>query len=336
MRKTYAFLLGLFTLVACSDSNPTSSFENSQLSKTSTADFGEGYTFAIPIKYDEATGLILQGTYTCNYHPDTKTFAWEENPESLEQGTYRIVGDSLWMGPAKMQTSDDRNEQMFLDAYHNVETLALSNNHDGIYGVWNVTGCERKLGEINIKCTKYIGHLSGIARTLNITKDTVYNTTVVDFNNLVMNDVNLEAILDDDFGFDIRNTNQLVDSQIIKIYPIQNYKQSFSIGNQMFEEAASFKFDSTGMKYITTMSSNGITCTRTKHTGMITEKMCKEESAEFLLSGRDKSEEEFYYEEGPIESFGLDNRDEYRECTKSLPTEETKQILSQYVVKTSY
>ena len=58
--------------------------------------------------------------------------------------------------------------------------------------------------------------------------------------------------------------------------------------------------------------------------------MCKEESAEFLLSDRDKSEEQFYYEEGSVEGFKIDNRDEYYECTKSLVTEETKNLLSPF------
>jgi len=84
------------------------------------------------------------------------------------------------------------------------------------------------------------------------------------------------------------------------------------------------------MNYITTMSSNGKTCTNTQRLGFINEKLCKEESAEFLLSDRDKSEEQFYYEEGPVEGFNIDNNNEFYECTKGLPTEETKNLLSQY------
>lgn len=330
MKKAYAVLFGTFLLVACGEDNSTSA-----TGSLNANDFGEGYTIAIPFKYDETTGVAYQGTYSCNYHPDSKTFSWEENMESLDPGSFRIVGDSLWMGPVQKQSSDNNDEQTFLDAYYNVETLALTNNHDGIYGVWNVTGCERKLGETNIKCTKYIGHMSGIARTLTITKDTVYNTTTFDANNLVLNEINLGAILDNEFGLNIRNQYQLDNEQFIKKYPTQDLKRSFSIGNQMFEQSFTFKFDSTGMNYITKMSSNGKTCTRTQRAGFITEKMCKEESAEFLLSDRDKSEEKYYYEEGPVESFGIDNDEEYYECTKGLPTEETKQLLNQYIVNSN-
>ena len=203
MKKIYAVLFGMFMFAACSDNNPTSGLDNTQSTKTSTADFGEGYTYAIPIKYDETTGRIYQGTYACNYHPDTKTFAWEEYPESLEPGSYKIVGDSLWMGPVTKQEAENEDQQSFYDTYFNYETLALSNNHDGIYGEWKVTGCRRNLGSTEIKCRKYIGGLSGIARTLNITKDTIYNTTTVDLDNLEQNEIKPASIIRNNLGFDI-------------------------------------------------------------------------------------------------------------------------------------
>ena len=65
--------------------------------------------------------------------------------------------------------------------------------------------------------------------------------------------------------------------------------------------------------------------------GFINEKLCKEETAEFLLSARDKSDDQSYYKEGPVEGFSIDNSDEFNECAKGLPTEDTKQLLSQYV-----
>lgn len=329
MKKIYAVLFGMFMFAACSDDNPTSGLNNS---KTSTADFGEGYTFAIPIKYDKETGRVYQGTYACNYHPATKTFAWEEYPESLDPGTYKIVGDSLWMGPAEKQVSDNPDEQEFLDLYRNYETLSLSNDHNDIYGTWKVTGCKRQLGETEIKCSKFIGGMSGIARTMKITKDSVYITTTVDTDNLDQNDLNIGAILDRNFGYDIGDAiiKQLLVEKTITKEPKELLKQSFSIGNQLFEVVSAPKFDATGMNYISTISSNGKTCTNTQRLGFINEKLCKEESAEFLLSDRDKSEEQFYYEEGPVEGFKIDNNNEFYECTKGLPTEETKQLLSQY------
>ena len=330
MKKIYAVLFGMFMFAACSDDNSTSA-----TGSLNAKDFGEGYTYAIPIKYDEATGRVYQGTYACNYHPDTKTFAWEEYPESLEPGSYKIVGDSLWMGPVTKQEAENEDQQSFYDTYFNYETLALSNNHDGIYGEWKVTGCRRNLGSTEIKCRKYIGGLSGIARTLNITKDTIYNTTTVDLDNLEQNEIKPASIIRNNLGFDIAEAmlSYLLIEKIVTKDPMQQLKQSFSIGNQKFEEEFHFKFDKTGMNYITTLSSNGKTCTKTERAGYIAEKQCKEESADFLLSARDKSEDELYYKEGPVEGFGIDNIDEFNECSKNLPTEETKQLLNQYTTK---
>ena len=335
MKKTYAVLFGMFMLAACSEDNPTSGLDNTQTTKPSTqaiTDFGDGYTYAIPIKYDEATGRIYQGTYACNYHPDTKTFAWEEYPESLDPGTYKIVGDSLWMGPTEKEVSDDPDEQQFLDVYHNYETLALSSDHNDIYGTWNVTGCKRNLGNTEIKCSKYIGGISGIIRTMKITKDSIYIITTVDSDNLDPNDVNIGKIINRSFGYDIGDATikQLMLEKTIKKESKDFLTQSFTIGNQLFEVTSTPKFNAAGMNYITTMSSNGKTCTNIQTLGFVTEKMCKEKSVDFLLSARDKSEEVYYYADGPVSGFGVDNNEEYYECVKTLFTEETLNYLSQF------
>ena len=284
MKKAYTFLFGMFMFVACSDDNPTSGLNNTQTknpSAQSNVDFGEGYTYTIPIKYDEATKRVYQGTYACNYHPATKTFAWEEYPESLDPGTYKIVGDSLWMGPAEKQVSDNPDEQEFLDLYRNYETLSLSNDHNDIYGTWKVTGCKRILGETEIKCTKYIGGISGIARTMKITNDSIYIVTTVDTDNLEQNDINIRKIIYRNFGFDIGDAviKQLLIEKTIQKESKEFLKQTFSIGNQIFEVVSTPKFDATGMNYISTISSNGKTCTNTQRLGFINEKLCKEESA---------------------------------------------------------
>ena len=130
-----------------------------------------------------------------------------------------------------------------------------------------------------------------------------------------------------------QSDNWITIEKTIKTESKELLKQSFSIGNQLFEIVSTPKFDATGMNDISTISSNGKTCTNTQRLGFINEKLCKEESAEFLLSARDKSEDELYYKEGPVEGFSIDNNDQFKECTKGLPTEETKQLLSQYVVK---
>lgn len=332
MRKYYAFLLGMFTLVACSDSNPSSATNNAP----SSYDIGEGYTIAIPFKYDEATGIAYQGTSSCYYHSDSKSFTWEENIEPLTSKKLIVKGDSLWMGPIAKSESDDPNVQMTYDTYNNIETLTLSNNHNGIYGTWNVTGCTRKLGETEINCSKFIAGLSGIARTLTYTKDSVYMTTIVDLNNVVEQDISFGSILDNYMGFDIGDLiiDSLGNAQVIKQLSKQPsnpaLRMSFSVSNQVFEIDGYAKFDSSGMNYFESISSNGKTCTKHERLSYIDEKTCKEESAEILLSARDKYDEESYYKEGPVESIVLDNREEFKNCSKELVTEETKNLLNPY------
>ena len=50
MKKAYAVLFGSFMLAACGEDNSTSA-----TGSLNANDFGEGYTYTIPIKYDEAT-----------------------------------------------------------------------------------------------------------------------------------------------------------------------------------------------------------------------------------------------------------------------------------------
>lgn len=319
---TFLFTIPLF--VACGDDNSASATNSSD-----SYDFGEGYTYAIPYKYDESTGIAYQGTSACYYHPDSKTFTWEEGATALDSNKLTVVGDSMWMGPVEKFVADDPNMQASYDAYENRETLLLSNDHNDIYGKWTMTGCKRTFGETEFKCSSSIGGMRGIARTLNITKDSIYNTTVVDLSNITgKNNLNFSGILYNRLGFDIGDLyiDTLEETQVIKAIS----DTAFSIGSQTFTIGNSAKFDKTGMNYYETISSNGKTCTKIERLGYITENQCKEESAEFLLSARDKSEEKIYYKEGPVEGFSTDNREEFNECTKGLVTEETKNLLNPY------
>ena len=241
----------------------------------------------------------------------------------------QVFGYSMWMGPVEKFVADDPNMQASYDAYENRETLLLSNDHNGIYGKWTMTGCKRTFGETEFKCSSSIGGMRGIARTLNITKDSIYNTTVVDLSNITgKNNLNFSGILYNRLGFDIGDLyiDTLEETQVIKAIS----DTAFSIGSQTFTIGNSAKFDKTGMNYYETISSKGKTCTKIERLGYITENQCKEESAEFLLSARDKSEEKIYYKEGPVEGFSTDNREEFNECTKGLVTEETKNLLNPY------
>ena len=319
---TFLFTIPLF--VACGDDNSASATNSSD-----SYDFGEGYTYALAHRFNEATGIMYQRIEACYYHPDSKTFTWEEGATALDSNKLTVVGDSMWIGPVKKFVADDPNMQASYDAYENRETLLLSNDHNGIYGKWTMTGCKRTFGETEFKCSSSIGGMRGIARTLNITKDSIYNTTVVDLSNITgKNNLNFSGILYNRLGFDIGDLyiDTLEKKQVIKAIS----DTAFSIGSQTFTIGGSAKFDKTGMNYYETISSNGSTCTKIERLGYITENQCKEESAEFLLSARDKSEEKIYYKEGPVEGFSTDNREEFNECTKGLVTEETKNLLNPY------
>ena len=309
-----------------SSDKAVSSSSVQEASSSVSTDFGEGYTYAIAHRYDEATGIMYQRIETCNYHPSTKTFAWEENASALDTNKITIVGDSMWTGPVKKKVSDDPDEQMFYDAYKNVETLSLSTEHNGIYGKWKATGCQRIIGETEIKCTASIGGLKGIARTITITQDSVYNTTSIDPSNMTESKLRLGSILANYLDFDISDfhIDSLVEAQVIKV--VSN--KEFSVGNQTFVIDGSYKFDQTGMNFYETFSSNGKTCTKHEQLGAISKEQCLEGNADFLLSARDSTEEALHYKDGPVDGFSTDNREEYYECIRSNMTGETKRILS--------
>ena len=318
MKKTSYILFSALLMVACGDDNSTSANNQQDIGHN----FGDGYVYAMPYRYDQASGIIYQGTFSCNYNADTKAFAWEENPESIEAKAIKIVGDSMWIGPTSKDIVEDSD-------YYNSETLALSTNHNGILGTWNVTGCKRKLGQTEIKCTEYIGSLSGIAKTLTFTEDSVYNKTVVDISSGTHPyKTNFDNIINRYTGY---NVGDLTVDSLIKANELEQLPgMKFRIHNQEFTEGGDVRFDSTGMNYIHTMSSNEKTCTNIQTLGFITEKMCKEKSEDFLLSARDKSEERYYYENGPVSGFSVDNNEEYNECVKKLFTEETLNFLGQF------
>lgn len=350
MKKIYTLIFVSFLLAACGDDNSSapadtettlsegqnsseklsgsSSSKGSTLNSSGSMDFGEGYTYAIAHRYDEATGIMYQRLEACNYHPSTKTFAWEESAPPLDSNRLTVIGDSMWLGPVEKIIADDPNMQQSYDAYENRETLLLSTDHDGIYGKWTMSGCERTFGETEFKCTSSIAHMRGIARTITITSDSVYNTTVVDLSSITgeINKLKLSQTLHNNLGFDIGDftIDSLIKAQTIKIFA----DTAFSIGSQTFTIGGSAKFDKTGMNYYETISSNGKTCTLHGQLGIISKEQCLEGNEDFLLS--DRGDVDDSYEEGPVEGFNVDNRDEYYECTQSLVTEETKSILKPF------
>ena len=271
MKKLFVLTASIL-LAACGNDNSTSATDTE---KTSSNDFGEGYTYAMAHRYDETTGIMYQRIEACYYHRISKTFTWEEAATALDSNKLTIVGDSMWIGPVEKFISENPNEQSSYDAYENRETLLLSNDHNGIYGKWTMTGCKRTFGETEFKCSSSIGGMRGIARTLNITKDSIYNTTVVDLSNITSkNNLNFSSILYNRLGFDIGDLyiDTLAQTQVIKAIS----DTAFSIGSQIFTIGNSAKFDKTGMNFYETISSNGKTCTRHEQLGIITKEQCLE------------------------------------------------------------
>ena len=301
MKKAYCILFSALLMVACGDDNSSSANDNElsssseevaiesssdeeivssssekkeeqnssssvqEASSSVSTDFGEGYTYAIAHRYDEATGIMYQRIETCNYHPSTKTFAWEESAIPLDSNRLTVIGDSMWIGPVEKFVADDPDEQQSYDAYENRETLLLSSDHNGIYGKWTMTGCTRTYGETEFKCTSSIAHMRGIAKTITITTDSVYTTTIVDLSRSTDKEDkwNLGNILEYNLGFDIGDliVDSLVEAQVIKVISASE----ISIGSQTFTRDGSAIFDKTGMNYYETFSSNGKTCTKHLH-----------------------------------------------------------------------
>lgn len=257
MKKAYCILFSTLLMVACGNDNSTSVTDTE---KTSSNDFGEGYTYAMAHRYDETTGIMYQRIEACYYHRISKTFTWEEAATALDSNKLTIVGDSMWIGPVEKFISENPNEQSSYDAYENRETLLLSSDHDGIYGKWTMTGCTRTFGETNFKCTSSIGHMRGIARTLTITADSIYNTTVIDVSDPSQYTSNLDlgTVLYDYLGFAVgdHDIDSLIEAQVIKV----TSETEFSINGQNFSRAGNARFDETGMNYYETFASNGKSC----------------------------------------------------------------------------
>ena len=322
MKKTYCILFSTLLMVACGNDNSTSATDTE---KTSSNDFGEGYTYAMAHRYDETTGIMYQRIEACFYHADSKTFTWEAGATALDSNKLTIVGDSMWIGPVEKFISENPNEQSSYDAYENRETLLLSSDHDGIYGKWTMTGCTRTFGETNFKCTSSIGHMRGIARTLTITADSIYNTTVIDVSDPSQYTSNLDlgTVLYDYLGFAVgdHDIDSLIEAQVIKV----TSETEFSINGQNFSRADNARFDETGMNYYETFASNGKSCIKHEQLGFITKELCLEGNSKFLLS--DRGYESDYGNDDPVEGFHMNNREEFYECTKNLATKETQNIL---------
>ncbi|WP_407444804.1 hypothetical protein [Fibrobacter sp.] len=304
---------------ACSDDN-VSNPQNDSPAKS----YGDGYRITIPAKIDEASGLFYQNTYSCFYHPSADihvgTFAWEQDTLFEDNiNSIKVEGDSLWIGP---NPSDYDPE----DYYYRYEDLAISNNHDGIYGTWKKTGCKRDIATKEIECGPYINNLSGIAVDMIITKDS--STTIYKIDSTALDD-SFKSINTGHFINYVKyDMGSLTKDSLVAAGAIQVESNIIKLNTQTFTLSDASHFDDTGMNYVNIYTSNGKSCTLEESMGFISKEQCLAGDEELLLSGRDHSDEKWLYEEGPINGFSYDNRPEFKNCMHSLLTQETIEFLN--------
>ncbi len=322
MKKIIALAIIAFLFIACSN---------------------DGYTFSTTYSYDENSGILNRGTVSCNYNSESKTFTWGENNKPWNSNKIKIVGDSMWISPAQRKISDDSSRQQFYDEIYNLDTLALSNDHNGLYGTWNMTKCTRIYGKTEVNCDSS-NEFAIYNRTLKFTQDSLYVTKTFEKGTLAKDDSignkETEQKRSTLYSFILLNTlglmyepymsSVLVKLGVFKFSKMDYYHQVFSIANQSFEYTKSIWFDSTGENLLEVFSSNGKTCSRQNKSAFITKNLCLEKDEDFLLSARDKYIGPKHYDDGPVFIYDIDNQNDFDTCVRSLPTKETLDSLSKY------
>lgn len=304
---------------ACSDDN-VSNPQNDSPAKS----YGDGYRITIPAKIDEASGLFYQNTYSCFYHPSADihvgTFAWEQDTLFEDNiNSIKVEGDSLWIGP---NPSDYDPE----DYYYRYEDLAISNNHDGIYGTWKKTGCKRDIATKEIECGPYINNLSGIAVDLIITKDS--STAIYRIDSTALDGRSKSINIGHFINYVKYDMGSLTEDSLVAIGAIQVDSNIIRLNTQTFTLSVASHFDDTGMNFVNIYTSNGKSCTRQESMGFISKELCLAGDEELLLSERDHGDEKSLYEDGPVNGFSYDNRDEFKNCMYGLLTQETIDFLN--------
>ena len=353
MKHSITLLSGAFLLAGCFESSSTSVSDTTSQNETSSssvgyptssfasADLGEGYTFATTYTYDESTGLLNMGTVTCNYNPNSESFTWGENNNPLYKNRIKITGDSMWIGPLEKRVSEDSIDQAWYDRYDNIDTLALSNDNNGILGSWTVTKCTRVIGKTEINCTPEHEDFLEDHRAFRFTPDSVYITMM--FKEKQIPDVQLtdeemeneRAIISFSllqelgFLFDPTMSYFLEKDGIIKIYSYGYFHTSFSINNQPFERNLIIRLDSAGMYTSLEFSSNEKKCQTSGNRAFITKELCLEGNKDILLNQDDDYSRETYKEGGPLGFYSIGFADDHDKCLKELVDEETRTMLEQ-------
>ena len=343
MKKIIALLSGTLLLAGCFESSSTSASNTPSPNETSSSstsnptssfasvDLGDGYTFATTYTYDEATGLLNMGTVTCNYQPDSKSFIWGKNNNPLYKNKIKITGDSMWIGPLERRVSEDSLDQAFYDRYHNIDTLALSNDNNGIVGSWTITTCTRVIGKNEINCTPEFHDYVVDERALKFTPDSVYitrryKTLPVAYENSFTSYALLQEM---GFDFDPFVSGVLERNGVIKIYSDGYFYKSFSLNDQPFERNFVIRADSTGIFYSLEYSSNEKKCLSSMHGAFITKEVCSEGNKDILLYKYDDENDNIYRDGGPLNFYATGHIDDRDQCRSKLVNEETRDLLSQ-------
>lgn len=299
--------LAAAVLLGCGD-NSSSADESSSTPVTNFD--GDGYQIADAYSIDEANHLLITTkNKACVYHSDA--FQWEDTEVRSDTSTFKLIGDSLWIGPSNSEYDPD-------NPYHNYESLSLSSNHDGLYGQWTSTFCKRVIGESKIKCEPY-GNMYGTKSFMTFTKDSAYSLAKYD-----------SSLYPEDYGnawHAFRKMSYFIDQDDIdSLESIGLFKQkttdTFTINGQDISYRNDGRFNSTGLHYLSVYESNGKTCTREDTMIMATENVCKESNQNTLID-RD-------YEPGRIiNSFSYSNENEFKQCIQEMLTESTRNILEE-------
>ncbi len=300
--------------VACGDDS-SSGPDNSSNGNSSQLPTSSGYKYTTAIKVGD--GILVSQTHGCAYH--SGNFVWEEYTSDIDTSSFKVEGDSLWIGPKPSDYDPD-------NSYYRYENLSLSNNHDGIYGTWKRTGCERDIATKEITCGPYINGLSGITVDLIITTDSA--TSIFKIDTTVLGDkfksLNFGSFIYK-FSFEM---GDLTEDSLVAIGAIQADSSTIKINTQTFTLSDESYFDDTGMNFADIVSSNGKSCTSRGSLGFVSKEQCLAGDKELLLSERDHSDERWLYEEGPITGFSTSNTAEFRKCMYSLLTQETIDFLN--------
>lgn len=310
MKKFWALsALALTMFWGCGDNSSAADTINSSASQTEPID-SDGYLVSYSLIIDESNHLLIQfKNKACVYR--SGDFLWEDIGVLSDTSKFKLVGDSLWIGPSDSKYNPD-------DFYRNYERLSIGSSHDGLYGQWTSTGCTRIIGQNEIKCDIAINGMYGYSQSQTYTKDSVYFLTKYDSSRYPEDYGSIrQAIRYMGYYISQDAIDSLENIGLIK----QKTKETFTVNGQDITFKYDGKSDSTGINYLTIFESNGKNCTRVENLVEVTEKECRDASQKKIPHE---------YESGEIvTSFSYNNKDEFKQCLQEMLTEPARKTLEE-------